>query len=879
MKPDAISAAALRAVLSDELLLRIEKPSRYLGTEYNAVHKNPDEADLRVALVFPDLYDLGLGNLGLLILYAILNERPWCWAERAYAPPPDMEAALRERGLPLFTNESKTPLSQMDLVGFTLQSELTFTNVLNMLDLGGIPIRSGQRGDGDPLVMAGGPAAFNPEPLAPFIDFFLIGDGEEAVVEVAEALRGMRGAPRDERLEAVSRIEGVYVPALFAVEELPDGRVVPRAGAAKITKRVVTGLDATAFPTDYIVPYAQQVHDRIGLEVLRGCTRGCRFCQAGMVTRPVRERSLPAIDELMQRTFEATGYEELSLLSLSTCDYPRPGQLVRQAAERAARDDVSVALPSLRLDSFAVGLADLLTGVRRSGLTFAPEAATPRLRAVINKWIPDDVFIGTAVETFRRGWGHVKAYFMIGLPTERDEDVEAIVDLCVRTLEAGRKVNPKARLHTGISTFVPKPCTPFQWAQQIAPEEARRRQEILKEGFRRHPGIKFGRHNPEETFIEGLISRGDRRTGDLIEAAWRNGARLDAWDELRDSEAWTRAVEQTGYDVAAALGERDPAEPLPWDHIDVLVSNDWLREEWRRALAGEYGEDCRYGPCNNCGVNEQQRELCAAMRRASAEGRVAEEGPEPAKVLPEREEPPAVQRLRFRIGRFGEARFLSHLELVSAWTRALRRARAPVSHSQGFHAHPKVTFATAPPVGEESVGDLMDVVLRERVSPDDLLERLRAALPMGFAAYEVAEVALKGPALMASVHGFSYTFRPVSDTGDLAERIAAVLAADEVFVERAVKSKRGKGRRGRPSGKTKRINIRPMIVGLALRRDDGRPVVSARVQLVENRGVKPRELMELLGLDPVLTRFRKETTHLIGRPAHHSLPGGPGGPG
>ena len=864
MKPDAISAAALRAVLSDELLLRVQKPSRYLGTEYNAVHKDPGQTELRVALVFPDLYDLGLGNLGLLILYAILNQRPWCWAERAYAPAPDMEAVLRERGLPLFTNESKTPLSQMDLVGFTLQSELTFTNVLNVLDLAGIPLHSTQRSDRDPLIAAGGPAAFNPEPLASFMDFFVIGDGEEAVVEVADLLRGMRAAPRAERLEAVSRIEGVYVPALYATEELPDGRVLPRAGGPRVTKRVVADLDVAAFPTNYIVPYTQQVHDRIGLEVLRGCTRGCRFCQAGMVTRPVRERSLPAIDELIQRTFEATGYEELSLLSLSTCDYPRPGQLVRQAAERAAKGDVSVALPSLRLDSFSVGLADLITGVRRSGLTFAPEAATPRLRAVINKWIPDDVLIDTAVEAFRRGWGHVKVYFMIGLPGERDEDVDAIVDLCVRTLEAGRKVNPKARLHTGVSTFVPKPCTPFQWAQQIPPEEARRRQDILKEGFRRHLGIKFGRHNVEETFIEGLIARGDRRTGDLLEAAWRNGARLDAWDELRNWDAWMRAVDGTGYDVAAALAARNVAGRLPWDHIDVLVSKDWLRREWDKALAGQHAEDCRYGSCNDCGVNEQQGALCVAMRRASAEGRSAEEAQDALKPFPAPVEPNAVQRLRIRIGRSGEARFLSHLELVSAWTRALRRARAPLSHTQGFHAHPRVTFATAPPVGEESVGDLMDVVLRERVEPGDLLERLRAALPTGFAAYDLAEVALKGPALMASVTGFSYTFWPVSDSGDLAERIAAVLASDKVLVERAVKPKRSKGRRGRPDGKTRRLNIRPMIADLTVGEDNGRPIVSAQVRLVENRGLKPRELMELLGLDPVLTRFRKEETHLVG---------------
>ncbi|MBM3290738.1 MAG: TIGR03960 family B12-binding radical SAM protein, partial [Candidatus Hydrogenedentes bacterium] len=568
----------------NEILPLVQKPSRYLGTELNSVHKDPATVELRVALVFPDLYDLGLGNLGILILYAILNERPWCWCERAYTPAPDMEALLRERGLPLFTNESKDPLGAMDVIGFTLQSELTYTNILNALDLAGIPLRTKDRDESHPLTMAGGPSVFNPEPLAPFIDFFVMGEGEDAIVEIAEVLRATKAAPRRARLEALAKLEGVYVPELYPFETLPDGRVLPKEDAPKIVKRTVQDLDGATFPANYVVPYTQQVHDRVGLEVLRGCTQGCRFCQAGMVTRPVRERSLEKIDELMERTLAATGYEEVSLVSLSTCDFSRPRMLVEQAARRAAMDNVSVSLPSLRLDSFSVELADMVAGVRRSGLTFAPEAASPRLRAVINKWIPDDDLLTMSSEAYRRGWNHVKTYFMIGLPTERDKDVEAIVDLCLRTLKLGRSINPRAKVNTGVSTFVPKPFTPFQWAEQISLDEAYRRQGILERGFKNNAAIKFGRHEPETTFIEGLLTRADRRGADLLEAAWRNGARLESWSEHLNFDAWLKAIEETGYDVQDAFRERALDERLPWDHIDVLIPKQWFQEDWQRAM-------------------------------------------------------------------------------------------------------------------------------------------------------------------------------------------------------------------------------------------------------------------------------------------------------
>jgi len=847
--------------LDAEILPTVERPSRYLGTELNTVHKEPNAVELRVALAFPDLYDLGLGNLGLHILYAVLNARSWCWCERAYAPAPDMETALRERGLPLFTNESKTPLGDMDLLGFTLQSELTYTSLLNMIDLAGLPLRSADRPDDAPLVCAGGPTAFNPEPLAPFIDFFALGDGEDVIVEIAECLRPLRGRPRRERLEALARIEGVYVPELYPFDVMPDGAILPAVDAPKITKRIVRDLNDAAFPADAIVPYAEQVHDRAGLEVLRGCTQGCRFCQAGMVTRPVRERSVETITDMMQRTLDGTGYEEVSLVSLSTCDYSVVRTMV-QAVSRLARDRrVSVSLPSLRLDSFAVELAGMVADMRRSGLTFAPEAASPRLRAVINKWIPDEELLHMSEEAFRRGWNHVKTYFMIGLPTERDDDVAAIVDLCLRTLERGREVTKKARVNTGVSTFVPKPFTPFQWAEQISMEEAQRRQEILKAGFAGHPGIKFGRHTPETTYIEGLISRSDRRAADLIEAAWRHGARLDSWDEHLRFDAWQQAIEETGFDVARALGPRDLSDRLPWDHIDILVSKDWLRDEWNRAMTLQHAQDCRHAKCNKCGVIDRDRPLCAHMLRRSIKGRKTEREwrPDPpAKHV----EPPAVQRLRFRIGRSGEARFLSHLELVNAWMRTLRRANVPLSYSQGFHALPRVNFASAPPVGEESTGDYMDIYLCSRVDPQTLLATIQATTAPGIHAYDASEVPLRSASLMSLARGYRYTVLLPEAPADLEDRIAALLASESLAVARRAKQ-RGK-RRGRAQGPTeKQVDVRPMLRAIeATRTTDGAARLRVETCIVDQRSVKVREALELLGLDATPARVTKTDTLL-----------------
>ena len=847
----------LSQVLSEEILPCVEKPSRYLGTEVNAVHKDPSQVEVRLALAFPDLYDLGLGNLGLHILYAVLNKLDWCFAERAYAPGLDMEKELRSRGLPLFALESKDGLDTFDGIGFTLQSELTYTNILNMLDLCGIPLRAKDRGEAHPLTFAGGPAVFNPEPLAPFMDFFVIGDGEDVVLDIARTLRKLAGQPRRTKLLALSFIQGVYVPALYPFETLPDGRVLPREDAPKITKRTVKALDGERFPVEYIVPYAKQVHDRISLEVLRGCTQGCRFCQAGMTTRPVRERTVDQVTSLMQRTLDATGYEEVSLVSLSTCDHSMVRHLVEQVVDVAQPQKVSVSLPSLRLDSWSVELSDMVADTRRTGLTFAPEAASPRLRAVINKWIPDEELLEMSAQTFAKGWDRVKLYFMIGLPTERDDDIHAIADLTLRTLDVGKEHNRRAKVNTGVSTFVPKPFTPFQWAPQLDLAETERRQDLLQARFRDVPGVKFGRHHPETTFLEGLVSRADRRAGDLLERAWELGCRFDAWDEHLRFDLWQQAIEDVGYDVAFELRERALDERLPWDHIDIHMPKQWFVEDWQRATELQWAPDCRHKKCHKCGVIDVERELCASMLRDNVEGRKVEATWQRT-PRPSTPEPDAVQRLWFRITRTGDARHLAHLEAMNVWIRALRRAKAPLAYSRGFHPHPKVAFSSANPTGMESTGDYLDITLTERLDTHALLERLQATLPEGFDALSVREVALRAPSLMSVVAGAEYTlYLPGADRDDVAARIADLLAQESIGVERETKARRQRrqkrGGRPLPDNKGKfTIDIRAQLRHLALRDDADVVAVDLVLVDVDDRPGRFREWLPLLVEDEAL---------------------------
>ena len=602
----------MKEKLEREILPLVSKPSRYVGTEWNAVRKPWDQADVKTVIAFPDVYEVGMSHLGMRILYHLVNEQPEYLMERVFAPWVDLEQELRNRGVPLLSLESGRPLAEFDLIGFTLQYEMSFTNILNMLDLAGIPVRSRDRDDHHPLIIAGGPCAFNPEPLAGFIDLFTIGDGEEVLLEILATYRRVRGnrqrPPRAELLRAMAGIPGVYVPSFYEVAYRDDGgieKITPLTEApAEVKKRVVVDLDSTFFPTRPIVPYMEIVHDRMMLEVLRGCSRGCRFCQAGMIYRPVRERSLGVLQQQASELVASTGYDEMALTSLSTSDYTCVQPLVESLLNRYQDRGIGISLPSLRVDNFSVELAQQVQRVRKSGLTFAPEAGTQRLRDVINKGVTEDDLLQTTRAAFAAGWTAVKLYFMIGLPTETRADLDGIVDLARKVADAGTAAGPKRRLRVtiSVSSFVPKTHTPFQWEGQTPVEELRERQRYLRSQLKDRR-LEFNWHEPEISLLEAVFSRGDRRTGEALELAWRKGCKFDSWSEHFKFNFWLEAFAECGLNPEHYAQRRlDYNEVLPWNHISSGISKDYLIQEHRRALELATTGDCRSGDCQVCGL-------------------------------------------------------------------------------------------------------------------------------------------------------------------------------------------------------------------------------------------------------------------------------------
>ncbi|MGI5881497.1 MAG: TIGR03960 family B12-binding radical SAM protein [Dethiobacteria bacterium] len=602
------------------LLDKVQKPARYLGGEINAVYKPPDGLELRLALAFPDLYEVGMSHLGLKILYGLVNNMPGMSAERVFAPGRDMEELLQGEKLPLFSLEGKTPLCDFDLVGFTIQYELSYTAILNMLELGGIPLRSEERKRGDPFIIGGGPCVFNPEPLAPFFDIFVIGDGEGILPELLqEYLCWKRGGEPDRQLflSRVSRLSGIYVPSFYEPSYVPSPeggkfsgiRAVKEGLPSRITKRTVD-LEQSFYPEAFLVPYMKVVHDRAMLELFRGCTQGCRFCQAGIIYRPVRNRSIPKLKNLAGNIIAKTGFEELSLSSLSTSDYPGIEQLVDLLHEELAERDVQLSLPSLRADKFSLKLADRVKKNRGGGgVTFAPEAGTQRLRDVINKKITQEEILDAAGEAISSGKNHIKLYFMIGLPTEKDEDLEGIIDLVkeIMAIYQGieRKKRGPFRLTVSASTFVPKSHTPFQWEPQIPPEEIRRRQGLLRRGLRFNRWVNFTWHDAEMSLLEATLARGDRRLAPVLENAFRAGSRLDAWSDEFSFALWQEAFKKAGIDPGYYAGLRPGYDDLlPWDHIDTKVSKEFLKREHMRAIKGELTDDCRTAGCRGCGIKD-----------------------------------------------------------------------------------------------------------------------------------------------------------------------------------------------------------------------------------------------------------------------------------
>jgi radical SAM family uncharacterized protein len=598
----------------DRILLQVEKPGRYVGGEYNSVVKNWDAVDLKVALAFPDIYDLGMSNLGIMLLYEQVNNQPDMLAERVFSPWLDMERIMRDEGIPLYSLETRHAIRDFDLLGISLPYEQLYTNVLNLLDLAGMPVRSKDRDESYPLVIAGGHACYNPEPMADFIDACVIGEGEEIIIEVARTLQATREKSRDEQLRAIAKIQGMYVPRFYDVEYHSDGTVAsvtpntPEA-PARVLKRIVTVLPKPF--TKFLVPNIDTVHNRAPIEIMRGCTRGCRFCHAGMITRPVRERPVPEIMQAIEEIIANTGFEEISLLSLSSSDYVYVHELVEAVHEKYHDSGLSLSLPSLRIETASADLLDKLGDTRRSGFTFAPEAATEKMRDIINKYVPDEQVIEAARAVYSRGWRTIKFYFMIGHPEETLEDVQAIINLCKRVLAEGRKIlGKKANVNVGVSTFIPKPHTPFQWVPQDTPEQVLAKQKMLKEQLRGH-GLHLRWNDIESSEFEGFMSRGDRRLCRVVQRAWELGCKFDAWGDQHHHDLWLQAFEEAGLSPwFYTHRERDIDEIFPWDHIDVAVHKKFLKEDYLMSLKGETRVDCR-DKCFACGILPKFKDLRA----------------------------------------------------------------------------------------------------------------------------------------------------------------------------------------------------------------------------------------------------------------------------
>jgi radical SAM family uncharacterized protein/radical SAM-linked protein len=787
----------------DPLRPTVEKPGRYVGIERNVTRKDLAGASVTLALAFPDTYEIGMSHTGLKILYEIVNRRADFACERVYAPWVDLEEKMRERGIPLFSTESFAPAADFDVLGFSLQAELNYSNVVNMLDLAGLPVWQRDRRDSDPIVLGGGPCTANPEPLADFFDAFLVGDAEEALPRLLDAYRAARarGLARRDLLAELAAIEGIYVPSFYDVAYDEDGRITaisrndPRA-PERAKRTWVPVLKPEYYPEKPMVPSVEIVQDRLGLEVMRGCTQGCRFCQAGYWYRPVRELDPGDVADMTKKFIAESGWSEVGLLSLSTADYSQIEPLVKCLAPQLSDRRVSISLPSLRAEAFSVGLADAVSEVRKSGFTFAPETGSDRLRRVINKTFTNADMVAAADVAFARGWDLIKVYTMIGLPTETQPDLDELVVLVENILAQGKKHGRK-QVNVSVGSFVPKSWTPFQWAPFDDVETLERKLRYLKEKFRFVRGARMKWHEPREAEIECALSRGDRRMARVLHTAWKSGVRFDGWTEHFRYDLWTRAFEAEGIPKASYLRAYDIDEILPWDVLDVSITKRFLQIELIKAKKEWRTEDCKWGHCYACGVpgNGEDTVLAVGMPGAAPPpDAAAPRAKDPAayrdvakgaayrqKAMPDL---PAAVRVRAGHGdrvfrhrvtfeKVGDARLLSHRNTMDVFERAIRAGGLPARYSEGFNPHMKLSMGPALPLGLESLHEVFDV---EGIAPfgEDAAARINEKLPPGIAVAEVRELSPADPALSKAVKSARYVVR--LDSAEHVSRAGEALA-------------------------------------------------------------------------------------------------------
>ncbi|MBI4411148.1 MAG: TIGR03960 family B12-binding radical SAM protein [Deltaproteobacteria bacterium] len=882
------------------ILQRVEKPSQYLGNEVNVVKKDFDQAEVRVCLVFPDKYEIGMSHIGLKILYEVLNRLPHVVAERCFAPGPDLEAELRKEELSLFSLESKRPLADFDVIGFSLTYELTYTNVLAILDLAGIPLWQKDRTDNDPIILAGGGCTMNAEPMADFLDAAALGDGEDLILDVVECVRKCRGvmhyAPtRKQLLNNLAEIEGIYVPSFFEPQYNADGtikQVKPlKEGYARVNKRVIREIDTSPYPTKLLVPSTRLVHDRIGIEIQRGCNRACRFCQAGYIDRPVRQRSPETVLKIAEESYRQTGIDSISLLSLSAADYACLVPLLKELNGRYAERKVSLSVPATRTEKMTPELVEQIKQVRKTGFTIAPEAGSERMRRVINKGNKVDDMLTAVRNAFSQGWQLLKLYYMVGLPFETDKDVIGIAGESMLGFDVARSYTRRAELNVSVSSFVPKPHTPFQWEPQMTLEETRRKHDLVRAHLNNRQ-VRFKYHNPEMSYLEGIFSRGDRRVAQLIEFAYREGCRFDEWEEHFDFSKWQTAVAKWVEQInqrATASGEGeaptalpaegatrapliDPAfylhrrrlqdEVLPWDHLFAQMDKAFLWEEYEKARHEAFTEDCSTHRCSDCGVCDFR----------VVKNRVYVEGDQPVMVKKGNREwygwrgpktrdqglgtrdqkTEANQRslvtghwslvslkIRFRYSKTGDARFLGHLELMGVIKRAVIRAGLKGAYSEGFHPQMKLSMGHPLPLGVESEWEYFDLELMESDDPVIIVQNLNASLPEGVRVLFAETIDRKVPSIYSALKGVDYeaSFEaPLDDEKFIRARnhLSKFLGEKEFFWYR--ETDRG----------LKKLNLTDLV---EKGRCDSPEMVSFKTRIQPEGSVKPQEvLIALFGL-------------------------------